>query len=190
MLETYDLDTDTLNAYEGNPRQGDVGAIVESLKANGQYRAIVVNRGTLTGRPWEVLAGNHTLQAAVALNWPTIAAHVVDLDADAARRIVLVDNRANDLSTNDDRALLDLLLMMPDLEGTGYGGDDLDDLTALLESHTWEDEGAQDAIDTADESGWPSIKAKLPPHNHARFMNATGGDDESRILDLLQRAGL
>ncbi|MDX3097732.1 hypothetical protein PV417_24845 [Streptomyces sp. ME19-03-3] len=40
-----------------NPRTGDVDAIAESLRVNGRYKAIVVNRGTHTGRPNEVLAG-------------------------------------------------------------------------------------------------------------------------------------
>ncbi|WP_233717036.1 hypothetical protein [Mycolicibacterium vinylchloridicum] len=40
-------------------------AIAESLSQSyGQYRTIVVNKGTLTGRPNEVLAGDHTLMAA------------------------------------------------------------------------------------------------------------------------------
>lgn len=190
MLETLELATDTLTEYEGNPRRGNISVIVDSLRQNGQYRAIVVNRGTHTGRPFEVLAGNHTLQAARELGWDTITVHLLDVDDEAAAKIVLVDNRANDLSHTDDRALLDMLEAMPDLVGTGYDGSDMEDLAALLDQQEWEDQDAQDALDVADETGWPSIKAKLPPHNYARFMNATGGDDESRILDLMQRAGL
>lgn len=128
-LETAQVPTAELRLYEGNARQGDVGAITESLRRLGQYRAIVVNRGTLTGRPLEVLAGNHTVQAARAIGWATITAHLVDVDDDTARRIVLVDNRTNDLATNDTAALLELLQHLEgDYSGTGYDGDAVDEL--------------------------------------------------------------
>jgi hypothetical protein len=66
--------------YHRNPRTGDLPAIVESLRVNGQYKAIVVNRGTHTGRPNEILAGNHTFAAAKELGWEEIAATWVDVD--------------------------------------------------------------------------------------------------------------
>lgn len=119
-----------LSPYRSNPRQGDVGAIVSSLEANGQYRPIVVNR-----RTGEVLAGNHTLAAARALGWSSIAATFVDVDDDEAARIVLVDNRSNDLAAYDEPALVAMLATLADddpdaLFGTGFDGDDLDDLLA------------------------------------------------------------
>src|SRR5258708_1950419 len=91
--------TDALAPYEKNPRQGAVRAIAESLSERGQYRPIVVNEGTLTGRPLEVLAGNHTLAAALALGWPSIEATTVDVDDAEAARIVLADNRLADLGS-------------------------------------------------------------------------------------------
>lgn len=63
-LEVTTFSVGELSTYHRNPRRGAVGMIAESLKARGQYRAIVVNLGRLTGRPLEVLAGNHTLLAA------------------------------------------------------------------------------------------------------------------------------
>jgi ParB/Sulfiredoxin domain len=53
---------DDLVPFPGNPRRGNVAAIKQSLEENGQYRPIVVRRQTR-----EVLAGNHTLQAAKEL---------------------------------------------------------------------------------------------------------------------------
>lgn len=88
-----------LRLYARNPRRGDLEALKESLRLNGQYRPIVVNRGTATGREDEVLAGNHTLRAARELGWEAIAATYVDVDDEHARRIVLVDNRTNDLAS-------------------------------------------------------------------------------------------
>jgi len=87
-----------------NVRQGDIGAIAESLKAHGQYRPIVVQRSTN-----QILAGNHTFQAAKSLGWNEIAATYVDCDDDQAVRILLADNRTNDLASYDDSALIDLL---------------------------------------------------------------------------------
>ena len=134
IQEHLTLDPRDLRLYEGNARQGDVGAICESLQRLGQYRPIVVNRGTLTGRPWEVLAGNHTVQAALALGWESMEATIVDVDDDTARRVVLVDNRTNDLASNDDAALVALLQALDqDYSGTGYDGDDLDDLLRLAQ---------------------------------------------------------
>ncbi len=94
----------TLVPYEKNARQGDVATLMESLEVNGQYRPIVVRRGTN-----EILAGNHTWKAAVELGWATVKVAFVDVDDEGARRIVLVDNRSNDLATYDDKALTALL---------------------------------------------------------------------------------
>ena len=129
-LETFELPVADLAPFPGNPRRGSVDLVAESLTLNGQYRAIVVNKGTVTGRPLEVLAGNHTLRAAVSLGWETITAHLVDVDEPTARRIMLVDNRSNDVAEYDNQALLSILEGMnpDDLAGTGYSVDDVADL--------------------------------------------------------------
>lgn len=127
-LDALAVPVDSLKPYGRNPRQGDVGAIIASLERHGQYRPIVVNT-----RTQEVLAGNHTLQAARALGWTEIAATFVDVDEDTAARIVLIDNRSNDLAAYDDHALVELLQSLPDLDGTGFDGDALDELLADLD---------------------------------------------------------
>lgn len=131
MIEMRPIPLDDLQPYYRNPRRGNIPAIAESLRTLGQYRPIVVNEGSHTGRPLEVLAGNHTVYAARELGWDTIDAVTVDIDEDTAARIVLVDNRSADLATNDDEVLAALLADLPDLAGTGY--DDAD-LAALLAS--------------------------------------------------------
>ena len=129
-LTTFDCAA--LQPFHGNPRRGDVDAIARSLEVNGQYRPIVVNIGTKTGRPLEVLAGNHTLAGAVRLGWSSIDATTVDVDDDAAARIVLVDNRTNDLATVEDAALAYLLSSLPDLDGTGFDQAAFDALLATV----------------------------------------------------------
>lgn len=129
---------DELRLYDGNPRQGDVGAIVVSLERNGQYKPIVVNRRKGVKTYMHVLAGNHTLLAAKQLGWTEIARTFVSVDDDTARRIMLVDNRTNDLATMDEGALAQLLKDIAGSEGaeglfgTGYDADDLDDLLAKM----------------------------------------------------------
>jgi hypothetical protein len=122
-LHTATIRISTLRPYSGNPRRGDVAAIAASLKQNGLYRPLVANRRTM-----EVLAGNHTLMAARELGWREIAVTFVDCDPDQARRIVLADNRTNDLAGYDSEALAELLAELPSLEGTGYDEAALDAL--------------------------------------------------------------
>jgi len=116
-----------LREFPNNPRRGDVDLLVESLGYHGQYRPIVANRRTS-----EVLAGWHTLKAARKLGWQNIAVTWVDVDPITARRIVLADNRLTDLANYDDTALLDLLMMLENLEGTGFNHDDLIKLESIV----------------------------------------------------------
>lgn len=142
-LTVEQVPTADLATFKGNPRRGDVKTIAASLRTNGQYRAIVVNRGTHTGRPMEVLAGNHTLMAARDLGWDTIAAHVIDVDEDRAKRIVLADNRTAEVGTFNTDALTELLQNLPDLDGTGYDTSDLEDLLKA-DDDIPKDSGAED----------------------------------------------
>lgn len=122
---------DGLHVYPGNPRRGRLDVLKASLERHGQYRPIVVNSRTM-----QVLAGNHTMMAARELGWSELAATFVDVDDDTAARIVLVDNRASDLATDDDDELAALLSHLADseagLDGTGYGDDDLRQLLDQL----------------------------------------------------------
>lgn len=138
--EPATLPVNQLNCFHKNPRRGDVDAIKGSLAANGQYRPIVVNKGTHTGRLYEVLAGNHTLMACRELaeddpdGWGEIACFIVDVDDDRASRIVLADNRTADLGGYDNDELLELLdglegdTLTEQLAGTAYSEDYLNAL--------------------------------------------------------------
>lgn len=121
-----------LTQHPENPRQGDVGAIHTSIEANGFYGAIIVQKSSQ-----RVLAGNHRLIAAAQAGATTVPIIEVDVDDRTARRILLADNRTNDLASYDTQQLTDLLQMLAredDLPGTGYDGDDLDEL--LKEWHS------------------------------------------------------
>ena len=114
-----------LSTFVGNPQRENVELIARSLETNGQYRPIVVNAGTLTGRPLEVLAGNHTLLAARSLGWESVDCSVIDVDEQRARAIVAADNRLSDLGEYDAQELHALLASLDDLDGTGYLAEDL-----------------------------------------------------------------
>ena len=129
-LTIQQLPVADLALLPGNPRQGDIGAVSESMRVNGIYQPIIVNKGTHTGRPLEIIAGNHRAQAAQQLGHDTVPAIVLDVDDEAAARIALADNRTSDLASYDTDALLVMLQQLPDLTGTGYDGDDLDALLA------------------------------------------------------------
>ena len=136
---------DSVRPYARNPRRGSTAVIVESLKAHGQYRPLVVN-----SRTSEVLAGNHTHAAALELGWSEIAVTYVDVDDETAAKIVLVDNRSSDLATYDDRELADLLASLDDLDATGYVDDDLSALLASLDDEEVEEPSEERARYTFD----------------------------------------
>ena len=126
-LQHLAIEIDEVHTHPSNVRQGDVGAICESLKAHGQYRPIVYQQSTK-----RILAGNHTWKAAKALGWQQIAATPIICDDQQALRILLADNKANDLATYDEPELIELLKQLADtsdgLLGTLFDEDELDSL--------------------------------------------------------------
>jgi len=132
-----------LRMYYKNPRVGNVNEVAKSLHVNSQFKPVVVNVGTHTGRDNEILAGNHTFKAAgKELQWvedgetyekPTwthIWASFVDVDEDAAKRIVLADNATADKGEYDEKLRAELLLDLPNVSGTGYTLDEFEDIKA------------------------------------------------------------
>ena len=151
-LKITKVPIEQLSVHPHNARQGDIGAISKSLEEHGQYRPIVVQKSTM-----RVLAGNHTLQAAAALGWKHVEAVTIDVDDDQALRILLVDNRTNDLADYDNGVLVDLLesLVFTDigLIGTGFTGSDLDDLIANANStDLFGDDGKEPDYDTTEKN--------------------------------------
>lgn len=116
-----------LTPFPGNARRGDLAILRESLRVHGQYRDIVVQEST-----GYILAGNHTWLAAQAEGWSQIGATFVDVDDEQARKIILVDNRSNDVAGYDIPALADLLQAVNDLEGTGFNDQALEEVMAAL----------------------------------------------------------
>lgn len=126
----HEISLPEIRLYPGNARRGDIEKIAKSLRTNGQYRPIIVRRETS-----EILAGNHTYQAAQLLGWDTILVTYLDGLTDAqARKIVLVDNKTNDAAGYDDHALAQLLAELEgDHTGTGFEEDEIAGLLATLD---------------------------------------------------------
>lgn len=113
-----------IKVHPMNPREGDIGSIIESLNKMGQYRPIVVNKRTR-----HILSGNHTYQAAVQLGWEKIAVHWIDVDDIEEIKILIVDNRTSDLATYDPQEL-NKLLTTTNLTGTGFSPEEVAEILA------------------------------------------------------------
>lgn len=127
VTQRYDtVPIDSIRPHPRNPRKGNLEAIAESVEANGFYGACVVQESTRY-----IVAGTHrwlTLREQGDTECPVI---LIDVDDETALRILLADNRVNDLAGYDDEVLAALLAEMAeteDLFGTGYDPDNLDDL--------------------------------------------------------------
>lgn len=123
---------DSVSPYPGNPRQGDVGAISESLIEFGQNKPIVVQQSS-----GHILAGNHLWQAAKSLGWADVAAVFVTLSDSDAKRYLIADNRSQEVGSYDYDALGAILTELEReglLAGTGYDTDDVEALLRRLEA--------------------------------------------------------
>jgi len=181
---------DSIAAHPANPRRGDVAAIAESLTANGQFAPIVVQASTRY-----VLAGNHTMLAARSLAWSHIDAVFIDVDDQAAYRIMLAANRTQELGSYDTDALVELLSYLDgDLLGSGYNDYDVQALIGGLPE--WNDEHAISAVtdpggalpgaEDDDSSGEP------PQENRPagrEYDPATVGGDYMQLAWLVPAAG-
>lgn len=144
-IGTQPVSLEDLEPFPSNARRGNVDLILDSLRANGQYKPLTVWRH---GDALTVLVGNHTLLAmlrheeddrAGCPDWelvhgrpcqlcidvdrddPTALAHLIECDDATATRINLVDNRAADTGDYDQDALAALIATLEDdLAGTGY----------------------------------------------------------------------
>lgn len=164
-----------LAPHPENPRGHDDDALRDSLMLNGQYRPIVVQKAT--GR---VLAGNGTYAAALGLGWTHVAAVVLDVEDEQARRILLADNRLAERSRNDPAALLSLLESLDgELAGTGYDPAAVDELAAAVA-----------ALSAPPESDSDDRALYSPGSDLRQLILAYDKPDFERLVDLLTRLRL
>ena len=123
---------DSLKPHPRNPREGDIGAIHESINNNGFYGSVLAQRST-----GFILAGNHRWQAMLQAGAKEIPVTWIDVDDDHALRILLADNRTNDVASYNEHELAQLLETLINdtgtLAGTGFDGDELDVLLTTFD---------------------------------------------------------
>lgn len=139
-LLPYVMDIDAIHPHPRNARQGDIGAISESLTAHGQYDPLKYRAET-----GEIIVGNHRWKAAKALGWTKIAAIPLAVDDETAIKILLVDNRMSDLASYDTEALMELLQEYG-VEDTGYDADAFDRMKEDVTSPLVTDRTAEPVI--------------------------------------------
>lgn len=167
-LASLAVDIDRLHTLPGNPRRGDVEAVMRSYKRFGQRKPIVALRdGTIT-------AGNHQWLAAKRLGWEQIAVVWTDDDAATAHAWSLADNRSAELGSYDPS---DLLAMINEVRAEGdaeliaaisYSDAAIAEITKALE---------RDDTPAGDQSG----------RLDSAFSVVVECRDESEQLDLLNR---
>lgn len=128
----------TLIQYPTNPNIGDVPSIAESLKENGLFEPVIVQRST-----GYILSGNHTVLAALKLGWREMDVAVVDVDDMRALKILLAANRTRDKAHTNRDVLAEVLSYLDeDYVGTGYTSYDVD---LLIEQSALDPRGLVDA---------------------------------------------
>lgn len=110
--------------FPDNPNNGDVDSIAESMRVNGVYAGVMAQAST-----GFILAGNHRYAALLSLGAESIPVDWLDVSDEAAKRIVLVDNRTTRLGKDDESELLALLRELQETEegllGTGFTEEDM-----------------------------------------------------------------
>lgn len=152
--------------YEHNANQGNVTAVIESIRVNGFYGAVIAQASTGT-----LIAGHTRLKAMKALGADQIPVLWVDVgDIEAARQRI-ADNRTTRLGHDDPVMLLEELERLSQEElglfGTGFDDQDKEILAALAESDPSEgDDDGEYAkqrsghVCECPECGWTSDKAR------------------------------
>lgn len=136
-LEPLAYPIDKLELLPGNPRRGNVAAVVASYEQFGQRKPIVGRKHEGSDRG-VITAGNTQLQAARQLGWTHIAVAWADDDDKTAAAFALADNRTHDLGEYDNEDLLKMLDEIQDfpdlLDASGYDLMDRQDLLDALDS--------------------------------------------------------
>jgi hypothetical protein len=140
------VELDSLELLDGNPRRGDVDAVAASLRRFGQRKPIVVRASDR-----QIIAGNHTWQAAKQLGWSHIAAVLVDDDLTTSQAFALADNRTSELGSYDELSLLELIREV--------GGVD----PAMLLDAGWSEDAVRDLVDRIDPDPLPPAPDDAPP---------------------------
>jgi ParB-like chromosome segregation protein Spo0J len=109
------VDIDSIKEHPDNPNHGHIEAIRASIRQNGFYGSVQVDRAT-----GYILAGNHRWKAAKLEGLLEIPVTWQDVDPVEAVRILLADNETARLAVADEAAVDQLLEQLGDLTGSGF----------------------------------------------------------------------
>lgn len=176
------VDISILSPLDGNPRKGNVDAIMSSYKEFGQIKPIVIrpnDDGTAT-----VVAGNHQVQAAKKLGWTHIAAVRLDADDQKAIAFALADNRTTELGYSDNTMVFELLSEVQDsytdlLDGLGWDEFEI----AYYDEHSTKSK--YESIGTDSQPGFvvPEISVpSVPAVDHFSSLVKQDEDGEHKII--------
>lgn len=154
VQQPIDVDINRVAIHPKNPKDHDLGMIDESFSANGFYGRIVIwqpapdevflGEKLPENRDFWCLAGAGRIETALARGATTLPADLISARPEVAARILLVDNKANTAGGYKPDMLFDFLkAVVADgaergisteraLAGSGYDGDDMDDLQRVL----------------------------------------------------------
>lgn len=132
------VDPTLLVPHPKNAKRHDEGLIAEQLNTLGQIEPLIVNLGSLTGRPNEILSGHGRVAAWIADHpGEPIQVSILDVDDDRALRVMLAANPNPNDPGYDDRGLAEILGALAESAGgliaTGHDEGELEDLLRSME---------------------------------------------------------
>jgi ParB-like chromosome segregation protein Spo0J len=132
--EDVEIDTAALLANPRNPRKHDdeqITRLAASLRRDGQTKPLLVRRENRM-----IIAGHGIHQAAQMIGLDRLRVVLLDVDQEAANRIMLADNRHSDQSTADNARVTELLreIDQADWLATGYSDNEAQKLFDKIEA--------------------------------------------------------
>ena len=130
----------TLKDWPGNPKDHDIGLIIESITRNGAYGVVLAQQSTR-----RILSGHGRKIAFRKLGIARRDVLWLDVDNATAERIVTIENRAVERGGWNEPALYDWLRDMAEhdnLAGSGYDGDDVEAMRRAIDMAAADDAAA------------------------------------------------
>ena len=168
---------EAVTPHPRNARNGDLEAILESLRTSGQYAPVVAQQSTGL-----IIKGNHVYASMLADGWTHGAVTYLDVDDEEAVRILLRDNRLSDLGQYDDAGLYDLMRWLAEetdagLEGTAYDLEYLERLGQIVDHQVADDLDLSGALEQTRGLGTPVISYAIVFDN---------GEQQTAWFDLMR----
>lgn len=174
-----EVDPKTLNKFPNNPWKGDSAEVAKSIKENGFWGALIVQKDTRT-----ILAGNHRVDGAIMAGMERVPVMWVDVSEERQIKINLADNRYAENGEYDKNLQLEQLDKLDDIFGTGYDQDEVDEIRALVDS----DDPEVPTEDGEDMEGWEPDQDRYQ-NQYAVMVICQTEESQEEIYDRLTGQG-